>query len=427
MIGTLRKKIYLIAKKQGVGFGIDFPYFVKNGFWVMTRQIIVAITGLTTLVILTRYTSQEIFGKYQFILSVLSLVMIFSLPGMGTSLVQAIAQGKDGFYKQAFRLSMRASLTGSIVLTLVGAYFLYSDIQLASGFLLIAFLFPFLSVFFLWESFLQGKERFDLVTRNATSLSILQVVMMGVAVFLFPRHLTALILAYGLSAMLLNIYFYRSSLSLVKNDVSDDQSVRFGYFMTKMNAIGIISEQIDKILIGVLLGPVQLAVYAVVSFFGVRIKEVMRSFTSMLVPKMTTGKYLFHEILFLHKKTMLALLFGMVGFSLGFYFLVNFVNVLMFSRFYQDYGYLSQWYVCTIMLSVPLTFMGYYVSAKQNKYAITLSNTFFHVIRIVLSIVLISLYGLLGAVVAYNVSMILLLFVYSWGIYREERVISLPQ
>ncbi len=423
MISTLREKIYVASREHGLRLGIDLPYFVKNGFWVLMRQIVVALAGLVTLVIFTRYTSQEVFGGYQFILSVLALTMIFSLPGMGTSLVQAIAGGKDGFYTQAFRLSMRASLVGSVVLASIGVYFLYSESQLGSGFLLVAALFPFLAVFSLWESFLQGKERFDLVAKNAIILSLFQVVLIGLAVLLFPQYLGALILAYGISGAFLNIYFYRSSLSLVENSDSDDEAVKFGYFMTRMNVIGMISEQIDKILVGILLGPAQLAIYAVVSFFGVRIKDTVRSFASMLVPKMTTGKYLFCEILASHRKMLLLSLIGMTGLAFGFYLSVDFVNVLMFSQLYQEYGYLSQWYVCTIVLSAPLTFMGYYVQAKQNKYAIRLSNTTFHIIRIALNVVLISFYGLLGAVIAYNISMILLLCIYTIGIHHEEKII----
>ncbi len=426
MILSPKEKMYLILQRQGTLLGVDLPYFVKNGFWVMIRQIIAAIAGLVILVILTRYISQAVFGQYQFVLSTLSVCMIFALPGMGTSLVQAIAQKQDGFYRQAFRLSLRASLIGSLVLAIIGICFLYSNTQVSSGFFAVAFLFPFLSVFILWESFLQGRERFDLVAKNVIVLSVLQVIVISMAVFFFPQNVAMLVLAYGLSAAFLNVYFYRLSLSLIRNDISDDQSVQFGYFMTRMNVWGILSEQIDKILIGIILGPVQLAVYAVISFFGVRIKDVVKSFTSMLVPKMTSGKYLFREILVLHKKTFLFFLLGITFLSFVFYISVGYMNTLMFSQAYESYGYLSKWYVLTIFLSIPLTFMGYYISAKKHTYAITLSNTWFHVARICINIVLISLYGLAGAVIAYNFSMVLLLFIYAWGISQEERFISSP-
>lgn len=68
----------------------------------------------------------------------------------------------------------------------------------------------------------------------------------------------------------------------------------------------------------------------------------------------------------------------------------------MFSDLYKDYFLLSR-HVITILLSVPLTVMGYYIYAKKNIYALTLSNTVFHIIRIGLNVTSVYFYGLVGA------------------------------
>lgn len=409
-------------KKLGLKMGLDLEYFIGNGFWMLSRQIVVSVCGLITLSIFSRYVNQEVFGQYQLILSILSMVMIFSLPGMSVSLVQAVAQGKDGFYREAFRLSLKASFIGSLVLFIVGTYFWFwrSELNFGLAIIIASLFFSFLSTFGLWESFFQGRERFDLSARYASLLALLQMMAVCGAIFFFPDQLIVLVFGYIFSITLANTLFYVSSKKLVRNNDSDEQSITFGFFMTRMSALGLIAEQIDKVLVGILLGPIQLAIYTIISFFGVRIKDAIRSFSSMLVPKMTLEKNSFSKILVLHKRTLLLMLAVIFLAGIIFYFAVEYMNSLLFSSTYETYFHLSRWYIITVILSVPLTIMGYYLYAKKNTYALTLSNTLFHVMRIVLNVFCIYFFGLIGAVAAYNISMILLLGVYVWGIYHEE-------
>lgn len=423
----MKKALHRWLVKIGDKMGFDLPYFFKNSFWISIRQVIVALSSLIMMAAFSHLVDAEVFGKYQFVLSIISLVMIFSLPGMSTALVQTIARGRDGFYADAFRRSVRMSLVGSGALIVIGLYYLFSDRALGAALFMVAAVFPFISSFGLWEAYLQGRERFDIAARNASLLSVLQSsAVCGVAVF-FPQYLVALVVAYAVSAGLANLVFHRMCQVSVRNDETDQQSVQFGYYMTKMGVLGIVSEQIDKLLVGFLLGPTQLAIYAVISFFGLRIKDLVRPFSAMLVPKIATEKMLFREILKTHWRTISLGIIVLFLASILFSILVVPVNKLVFSANYADYSYLSRWYVVTVFFSVPLTAMGYYIYARQNTYAVMLSNTIYHVFRIGINAVLIWRFGLFGAVLAYNVSMLFLLGIYFWGIYREERAISLRQ
>jgi O-antigen/teichoic acid export membrane protein len=362
----------------------------------------------------------EVFGKYQLILSAVSLAMIFSLPGMSTALVQTVARGKDGFYEDAFRRSLRMSFLGSTGLAVFGAYYLLSDVEFSISVLLVAMFFPLLSVFGLWEPYWQGRERFDIAARNASIVAFVQSLSVSAAAFLFPEYLVVIVIAYAFSIGLTNVFFYQNSRSTIRNQETDGQSVKFGYFMTKMGFLGVLSEQIDKLLIGIFLGPSQLAAYAVISFFGIRVKDLVRPFSAMLVPKIANGKLLFHEIISIHRKPLILGMLGTFSLSMLFYALVIPLNELVFSKVYSGYGSLSHWYIVTVALSVPLTAMGYYIYARQNTYAVMLSNTVYHFMRIGINIFMIWKYGLVGAVLAYNFSMILLLLTYLWGIFSQE-------
>lgn len=411
-------------KKMGVQLGIDLTYFAKNGFWITFRQVVVAFSSLAIITVLSRYVEPEIFGKYQFILSVVSIVMVFSLPGMSTALVQTVARGKDGFYRDAFRRSIQMSLIGSGVLLVIGICYLFLDRALSVAVFMVAAMFPFISSFGFWEAYWQGRERFDIAARNASLLALLQSLVVCGTAILFPQYLVALVFAYAVSAGFANTIFYRSSQATVRNNETDDQSVQFGYFMTKMGALGIVSEQIDKLLVGFLLGPAQLAIYVVISFFGLRIKDLVRPFSAMLVPKIAMEKMLFREIVKTHWRTIFIGLIVLFVAGILFSILVVPINKIVFSANYAEYSHLSRWYVVTVFFSVPLTAIGYYIYARQNTYTVMLSNTVYHIFRIGINAILIWCYGLFGAVLAYNLSMLFLLGVYFWGIYHEERATS---
>lgn len=411
-------------ERTGKQIGFDLPYFAKNGFWITIRQVLVACSSLAMIAVLSRFVDPEVFGKYQLILSIVSLVMVFSLPGMSTALVQIIARGKDGFYTDAFRRSVWTSLIGSIILILLGFYYLIQDAELGIAIFIVAAIFPFISAFGLWEAYFQGRERFDIAARNASILAILQSLLVCGSAILFPQYLIILVFSYAASVGFANLIFHWTIQSAVRNNETDEQSVRFGYFMTKMGALGILSEQIDKLLVGFLLGPTQLAIYVVISFFGLRIKDLVRPFSAMLVPKIATEKMLFREIIKTHWRTISIGLIVIFVASTLFTILVVPINKLVFSASYAEYSHLSRWYVVTVFFSVPLTAMGYYIYARQNTYAVMLSNTVYHVLRIGINVLLIWRYGLLGAVLAYNFSMLFLLGIYFWGIYHEERTTS---
>lgn len=424
MVKTVQNYIFFLSQEYGKKIGVDLSYLIGNGFWVLFRQVSVALGGLFVYAIFARYAEQNTFGNYQFILTVLIILGITALPGMGAALVQASVRKNDGTYQEMFRLSLRSGFFGSLILLLAALYFLRTDVELGLVLVMAACIFPFLSPLSLWDGFLQGKERFDIIARYATVFALIQSVLLSVAIIFFHESLLVLMAVYFASAILLNWVFYRKSLRFVENSKSDQQSIDFGFFMTKIGALGIIAEQIDKILVGILLGPVNLAAYAILSFFGIKTKDAVRSFSSMLVPKLILGKMTFWQLILCHRRIVLAMGAGIFLLGITFFLFIDTLNLLVFTNRYSDYLWLSRFYVVTILLSVPLTIAGYYIYAKQNIYALTLSGTVFYVFRILLNVFCIYFYGLLGAIAAYNLSMIALLFIYWWGIYHEEHLTS---
>src|SRR5947207_34065 len=121
---------------------IDINYFVKNGLWVYGSYIISLITGIILTYTYGNFLSKEIFGQFNFVLSILSLIGIFSLPGMGQALTYAFSKNNQGNFLKAIKQTFWFSLIGSLILFFLLTYYLKENIDISKSLLLLVFLFP---------------------------------------------------------------------------------------------------------------------------------------------------------------------------------------------------------------------------------------------------------------------------------------------
>ena len=51
---------------------LDIKYFLKNGFWVFIRYLVIGLTGLAITISFARLGTKQLLGQYQFVLNFLS-------------------------------------------------------------------------------------------------------------------------------------------------------------------------------------------------------------------------------------------------------------------------------------------------------------------------------------------------------------------
>ena len=68
--------------EYGKRYQIDLAYAIKNEFWVYLRLGISLIIGLAVTVAFTRLAPKEVFGQYNFILAILAIASLLSIPGL---------------------------------------------------------------------------------------------------------------------------------------------------------------------------------------------------------------------------------------------------------------------------------------------------------------------------------------------------------
>lgn len=287
----LRRKIYEVSKNIGDRIGIDLPYFVENGFWAVFGQMFVMLTGLLITVGFARLTEQEIYGQYQFVLSVFTLISIVSVPGLNVSVAQSTAGGYDGTYKRSVGFSFRWSLAGIPVIGAVAAYYFFAEKDTGIAFALVAgaLFFPLFYAPNTWKAFYRGKSMFEQTAKNLVlQNAVLTAGLIGV-LFLFPEELWLIIAIYFVAGASFNLLFYKRSLRFSENQKQDPDSLKYGLFITKIRIAGRLVNHFDKIIIG-FFDIELLAVYMIAYKFLEIIRSLIKTVLQTAFPKFVQSR-----------------------------------------------------------------------------------------------------------------------------------------
>lgn len=395
MFELVKTKVSEYSKR----YQIDLAYVIKNEFWVYLRLGTSLITGLAVLAVFTRLAPKEVFGQYNFILAILAVASIVSIPGLTNAVIRSVARGYEGNYKQAVKVKFLWSLLGIPALLGVGAYYYYYNTEIIGiGLMMSSIFLPLLWAPIIWDGFLVGKKRFDLTARyGSIQSSISAAAILGI-LFLNASHLVLILAAYLIPNCFLGWLFYRRSLKYIENEAKDDECIRYGYFMTTTSILGTIAAHIDKIMIGILLGAPELAIYAIAIIIPTKIKDLLKTFWSPFGPKISEQGTGIGEVTGKIKRLLLPLSLMVLGGSLLYWLFIDDIMLLLFGPKYMESGIYSQILLFWILLTIPDAFLGTFMIAKKNVKAIILSSYVFPFLGIGIICGFIYLWGVIGAV-----------------------------
>lgn len=259
---NFKQKIYEILRWSEKYTRTDMVYVAKGGFWWTFGEVMVAGISFLTLLTFSRWVPKEIFGAYQYIISTIAILAIFTLPGMQTALVRAVAKRKEGMLWLCAKTKFKWSLIGvGGCLAISFWYFLHQNLILGGSFLIASFLFPIPTISNLSFIFWQGKKRFDIQAKYSITTNILEALVF-IPVLFFTNNLILIISAYFISRSVFRALFFKLILKRVKNQETDKETLSFGKHLTLMQAIGLFAQQIDKIIVWQFLGPIPVAIYS---------------------------------------------------------------------------------------------------------------------------------------------------------------------
>ncbi|RXK00097.1 hypothetical protein CRU98_02795 [Arcobacter sp. CECT 8986] len=394
---------------------------IKNISYLTFTQIFIVFVGLLTGMIWSRFGSVEDYGKYQLLMSFVSIVGIFSLPGLGMTAQLSAGKNQHGNLEYIFKKKVLYSIISSFILFFIGNYYLFIKENTDMTYLIYiaACLYPLYNLKALWEGWITATGEFK-------KLSLIQIYF---SLITFIALFGSLILTNNIYFVILSIFFAISLSNIIiikyvqtkrNNDNTDFDLINYGYKLSIPMAIPIIMS-LDKILISEYLTIEKVAIYAIAMAFPSFIKSLYLITNRLLSPKFTSSNSISESWKYFKSKFLLIVVFfttiGLVGF-----FILDYLIVLLYTDKYLESTLYAKWIFLFTALSVPCSFLGNILRTQKILKFSYYYESFNSFGKLFLILVLIQEYGLWGIVYAISLMNILsIIFFISYFNYELKK------
>ena len=244
-------------------FKLDLRYFIQNYVYLASAQVVTLACGLLLSVAFARLLPKETFGQYSFIFAILAMATITTLPGMGTAIVQAVARGHDRVLIEGTKERFKWSILGVAALLGIGIYyFLNGSALLGKCFIAASLLFPLAQNLETYNSFLQGRKLFGKSAKYRIVVQLVSVIATLLVVY-FTRNLILIVITTLLSTSLLRGYYFLVTAKSIHRGGDDKSAISLGRHLSLMDVFGRIVTEADRVIVGIVLGFTDLAVYSI--------------------------------------------------------------------------------------------------------------------------------------------------------------------
>jgi O-antigen/teichoic acid export membrane protein len=392
----------------------DYDVFIKNTSWTSINQVVTILLGIILSVIFARFTSKELFGEYNFLNSMIAIVSIVAIPGLNTSMLRSISRGMDGVYVKAVKLSFMWSLLGVPILFLVGGYYYFFNNQIIGlGLFTGAIFFPLIYSTNNWIALLQGKKKFDIFAKFSIIQSIIRTSTVILAIFSGPTNLIIIFLAFLATGAATNIIFFFKCKQYIENQEEEEGWRRSGYKLSFNDFVTLSYDNLDKILIGIFLGPVELAIYAIAVSIVSALKGSLIQIITVISPSIFSMEK--EKLKIYLKKTFPSLILLNIILLIVIILILPFITTLLYSQKYSDSIFFAQVYAITIPLAFILAVLNTSLISLREENVILVSRLLGFILMLILYVVLIPILGIMGAIIAsiiYYVSLCIILYHY---------------
>ncbi len=401
----------------GKWLGIDLEYYIKNNAYLLIAQGVILLSGLATSVVLARLLSKEDYGQYNYFFSIIGILAISALPGMGAAIMHAVANGRDRVLVQSIKIRLKWSLIGTMACLLIGIYYYFNgEVLLGKCFLVSSLFFPFYASFDGFYAFLNGRQRFDLSSRYRSIYWVLLTLTVILAVY-FTRNLLWVVAAYLATSTILYIFFLSNTIRTGNlNRHEDKTAITYGKQLTGIQAIGIVARHFDKLIIGIALGFSDLAVYSIALMIANLPTVLLTSVSQTVFPKIAVmnEKVAYDEI----KRRLPWLLVGIVIVCGIGALLCPYVIPWLYSSKYSDSVLYTQLLFIPVILGTLATVLrrGALQAQKKTRELFKL-NTSVSIFELIALVLFALKFGILGIVVAKALARALD-SAYSWKLTR---------
>lgn len=372
-----------------------------------------------------RYATVEEYGVYGLLLSFVSIVGIFSFPGLTISMQLSSANGKNGNLHIAVMQKIKYSFIGSSVLLFIAAYYFFmkDNILLSNLLCLVAFFYPFYSLNSLWENWLTGIKKVKKLAFLFILLSLINLVSIVVGLIFLHSVILSVFLLF-ISISLFNLVVIKVyTLEDKKNTDIDEEILNYGYAYSGAVVISMLVG-LDKFIISEYITLADVAIYSVSMLFVSKIKILFITLNKLMAPTILKTKDIVSSWNYIkYKLVYIGLLFIMVA-IVGFVWIDDLI-VFIFTAKYEEAGVYAKWLWLVVALTRPFYYLNYILKAQKKLKFLYITEMLNSMGKLLLFLVLLPIYSLWGMVYATIMINVLVSFVTVVGFfYYYKREIS---
>ena len=394
----------------------DMVYLANGGFWLGLGQIVSITASFLLAIAFANFLPKEIYGQYQYILSIFAILTIFSLPGMNWAIAQAAARGYEGSFIPGLKMEIRWGILGGLIsLGAAGYYFLKGDPIFTISFLIVALFLPLLDPPSIFHGYLRGKKLFKSFTKYSLITQLISAGCLIIVLFL-SNNLFLILLAYFIPYTALRFIFLKVVLKkFPPNQKKDPKTLSYGKHLSLMDVMGLVADRLDYILLYHFLGAGVLAVYS----FALIVPQKITGFFGGIInplffPKLSEKKAEDLKINLPQKAFKLFLV--LIPVVAVYIISAPFLYKIFFPKYLESVFY-SQIFALSILLFPGILFTTF-LAAQMKKKQLYIYKFISSFIRIVFLLILTPLYGIIGAISAILVAQIfalgLAIFLFKW-------------
>jgi len=388
---------------------------------IATTSGVSIISSFIMMLAFANLLDQRSLGIYQYIIASANIIAAFSFTGTGTAIIRAVSKKSYSFLITARRYILLGSFIPITIVTISSGYYVYKgNYALAVGIFFSVICILLTHLLMRYNFIYVAIERFKESNYLLKAHAIAPVIFVLPALF-FISHPSILAILYSggslLAILLIAIILKmplqeRNLISQIKEikETKEHNSLylRFASHQSVITLLNTATVHFDKVLIFQMLGAQQTAMYFVAISIPDRLRSLIKQFGPYLFSKF--AKHSAHAI----RKTMSLKLMIMFASIIPFFVLYVMLAPLFFDIFlsqYKEIVHLSVIYALTLFagtLIIPESSLHAHASSKV---FYTLSIVY-GLIRISLLLIGIYTFGLLGAIYAATISLLLYLIMY---------------
>ena len=385
-------------------FKTDIRYLLKGTALLSIGQVFAAISGFILTVGLARVLDQAEYGQYAYILSLAGIVGMFTHSGMDTAVAQAVAKGFDRSLLFGFWSKVKWSIPIAIITMCAGGYYLFKDNEILGYSLLVSgFTTPLFAGASLYGAYFNGKKLFKKIAYDNALKNIAIATSILLTAYI-TQDVLYVVCAYFFSSTLISaLRFYFLAKNIPSQSESDEltkSNLVTGKHLSFMELLGNISIYVDKIIVFQLLGATSLALYSLALAPTKQLQSVSRIMRALALPKFSTRTA--HELKHAMRHKILIFFLGAFLITFLYCIVAQFLFVIIFPQYEEALLY-SQILSLSLLL-MPSILHVQALTALNQKKALYVSSIVKSVTKIGLIFILIPLFGIWGAILAFLLS-----------------------